>query len=107
MPEAFKAWLNSGARNDDVVPNEPLFDAIHVKLNGEIFLYVDGYTPAGPLHGTFFTIGSGRKYAYGALMCGKSPAEAVEITAQCDPFCGGPVAQLPLFETTCSNLQAA
>jgi ATP-dependent protease HslVU (ClpYQ) peptidase subunit len=36
----------------------------------------------------YYSIGSGAQYALGALAAGKSPKEAVEISAKCDPHTG-------------------
>ncbi|OCP21927.1 MULTISPECIES: hypothetical protein [unclassified Ensifer] len=97
-PEAFVEWLNSGASRDDLMPSDPSFSAIQVKADGSVYLYDDGYTPAGPLVGETFTIGSGRKYALGAIKMGATIIQAVEVAIELDVWCGGPVAALALHE---------
>ena len=91
MPEEFKAWIERGAGREDWAPADPSFEALLVKPDGSVFLFDDAYFCAGPMTGDFFTIGSGRKYAYGAMMAGCHVTEAVEIAIACDPWCGGPV----------------
>jgi ATP-dependent protease HslVU (ClpYQ) peptidase subunit len=103
MPEAFRDWLAAGADRKADMPGEPAFDAIHVTPAGEVFLYSDGYTPSGPLFGNTWSIGSGKKYAHGAIQMGANAVEAVEAAKACDFWCGGPVLTLSLNEAT-SNL---
>ncbi|QIG69051.1 putative HslV family peptidase protein [Rhizobium phage RHph_N1_10] len=99
LPEEFKAWLERGASREDHAPDNPSFEAILVKPNGEAFFYNDAYFCSGPLDNTTFTLGSGKKYALGALKMGASITEAIEIAKECDIWCGGPVVTLPLHET--------
>lgn len=98
MAEEFKQWVTEGMSKEAFAPTTPLLDAILVKPNGEIFLFVDAYYPSGPLAGDFFTIGSGRKYALGALQAGADALRAVEIACELDSMCGGPVAALNLHQ---------
>ncbi|MGV1754861.1 hypothetical protein [Agrobacterium sp. CG674] len=95
--EAFMAYMET--KDDNDLPGcEFAFDALHVKPDGRVFLYCDSLSPAGPLIGEHFTIGSGRKYALGALTSGLDSVRAVEVAAQLDQFSGLPVAALPLHE---------
>ncbi|QIG75590.1 putative HslV family peptidase protein [Rhizobium phage RHph_Y2_17_1] len=98
MPEAFRDWLAAGSDRGAAMPAEPSFDAIHVTPEGQVFLYNDGYTPSGPLAGQTFTIGSGKKYALGAIQMGATAVEAVEAAMACDFWCGGPVYALNLHD---------
>lgn len=98
VPEEFKAWLERGARMDDFGPSDIDLDAILVTLTGEIYLFSDSYYRCGPLVGDYFTVGSGKRYALGALRAGANSVQAVEVAIQCDTMCGGPVSQLPLYE---------
>ncbi|MBX5130794.1 peptidase S14 [Rhizobium lentis] len=98
MPEAFAKWISEGASRDASVPAEASLTALHVLPNGDVYLYSDGYTPSGPLSGDTFTIGSGRKYALGAIEMGADAARAVEAAIAHDLWCGGPVAVLALHE---------
>lgn len=97
--EAFMQWLETGD-DGDLPSSEFAFDALHVKPNGQVFLYCDSLSPAGPLIGQHFTIGSGKKYALGALHAGLTPIQAVEIAAALDQFSGLPVAALNLIEAS-------
>jgi ATP-dependent protease HslVU (ClpYQ) peptidase subunit len=99
MPEAFKDWIAAGADRDAVMPAGPCLTALHVLPDGSVYLYSDGYIPAGPLEDETFTIGSGRKYALGAIHAGADAYEAVEIAIACDVWCAGPIMSLFLSET--------
>lgn len=96
MAEGFRAWLERGARTDDIAPGDPSFAALLVTASGEIFLFNDAYYCAGPLTCDTLTIGSGKKYALAAIKCGKTPVEAVQIAAECDLWTGGPIDVLTL-----------
>jgi hypothetical protein len=98
MPEAFKQWVAEGADREAVMPDQPSFEAIHVMPDGKIFYYDDGYTPSGPIVAQTLTIGSGKKYALGAIKMGADAVRAVEIAIDCDVWCGAPVSALPLNE---------
>jgi hypothetical protein len=98
LPEAFRMWIENGADREDIVPNEPSFEALHVLKDGSVYLYEDGYTPSGPLVGQHFAIGSGKKYAYGALLAGVSVVKSVEVAIEADLFCGGPISKLSLSD---------
>lgn len=97
IPEEFKAWLERGARMDDWGPGDIDLDAILVNTLGEVFLYTDSYYRCGPLVGDYFTVGSGKRYALGALRAGADPVRAVEVACECDSMCAGPVTRLELF----------
>lgn len=99
IPEEFKAWIERGASREDYGPPDLDLEAILVKPDGQVFLYNDSYYSAGPLLGRTFTIGSGKKYAHGAIIAGCNAVQAVEVAIVCDPFCGGPVSSIPLSDT--------
>lgn len=48
------------------------------------------------LEDEFISVGSGRKAAIAAMMCGKSAVEAVEIACRVDPYTSGPVVSMSL-----------
>jgi hypothetical protein len=100
VPEEFKAWIERGAKLEDYGPTSPDIEALLVKPNGDVFLFSDSYYAAGPLTGDVFTVGSGKKYALGALRAGADAQRAVEVACECDTMCGGPVTALKLFEAT-------
>ncbi len=100
MPETFKRWIEEGADRKAILPSEPTFEALHVLPSGEIYFYCDGYTPAGPLVGETFTLGSGKGYALGAIKMGADAVEAVGVAIECDSWCGAPIAALPLHEAS-------
>ena len=98
MPEAFVEWLNNGGSRDDLMPASPSLSAIVVSPSGDIALYDDGYTPSR-VWGDTFTIGSGRKYALGAIAMGADAKRAVEVAIEHDLWCGGPITSLALNDT--------
>ncbi|TDW20436.1 ATP-dependent protease HslVU (ClpYQ) peptidase subunit [Rhizobium azibense] len=99
LAEEFRKWVERGAsRDDDLVPGEPCLTAILVKPDGEVFMFSDAYFAAGPLTGDTFTIGSGRKYALGAIQMGADAVQAVEAAIALDVFCGAPLSALNLID---------
>lgn len=82
--ESLRAWINNGCDSEDMVIANPSFSAIWVKTDGSVWLFWDSFSPAGPLTGEFFTIGSGRKYAMGALELGVEVEEAVAVAIKLD-----------------------
>jgi ATP-dependent protease HslVU (ClpYQ) peptidase subunit len=96
IAESFRDWLDDGANREAAVPHEPSFNAIHVKPNGDVYLYDDGYAPSGPIKADFYAIGSGGQYAYGAMTVGVEVEEAVSVAIKCDIWCGGHVDLLEL-----------
>ena len=98
LPEEFFRWIENGANRDDLAPAEPSLSAILVDSCGEIFIFEDAYFKAGPIHAPFVAVGSGRKFAYTAMMFGASPREAIETAMMGDMFTGGYVTTLSLGE---------
>lgn len=99
QPEELRNWIEAGAeRADELVPQGPSFEALLVKPDGTIFLYNDAYYAAGPIVSKIASIGSGKKYAMGAIYAGADVKRAVEIAIECDPWSGGPVTELSLIE---------
>ena len=64
--------------------------ALLVEPDGTVFFFNEGRCFSGPIDAEFLSIGSGEKYAYGALMMGASAQEAVEIACECDVYSQGP-----------------
>lgn len=98
MGEEFKQWVTEGMSKEAYGPSNPEFEALLVKPNGEVLYFNDAYYASGPLESDYFTLGSGGKYALGAIRAGAGTLEAVGVAIQCDPFCGGPVKFLSLDE---------
>ena len=97
FPEAFRNWLETGRKKEDMIP-EPSFDALLVRPGGGAFFYSNSYLPTGPLFGQPLTIGTGSKYALGAIHQGANAVRAVEVAIECDVWCGGPVHSFRLHE---------
>lgn len=93
--EAVVKWFKDG-RVEGLEPAEADFAALHVLQNGEVYYYADRWTPSGPLTGDHFAIGSGARYAVGAMTYGASASEAVRVAIQNDVFSGAPVSLLRL-----------
>ncbi len=99
MAEEFKHWIEENAdREAAYVPNGPDFEALLVKPDGSVFLYVDAYYAAGPLIGDVFTVGTGKKYAMGAWRAHPDAVKAAKIAIACDTMCDGPVVAMRLHE---------
>jgi ATP-dependent protease HslVU (ClpYQ) peptidase subunit len=96
MPERVKTWIEAGMDGDAEMPVNPIFDALLIRPNGEVFLFCDGYSPSGPLTAEAFSIGSGKKYAYGAFQMGAGAIEAINATIACDMWTGAPIHSLTL-----------
>jgi len=94
--EELKQWIAEGMSKDYIGFANCDWEALLVKSNGEVYLFVDGYTPSGPLVGDVFTIGSGKKYALGAWLALHDARKAVEVAIACDSMSGGPVTHLYL-----------
>lgn len=67
------------------------FEAL-VVFQGETYWY--GVNGVPVLVGSPAAVGSGKKFAMAAMLCGKTPKEAVEIAPQLDPHTGGKVIEL-------------
>lgn len=93
--EALRDWFNAGADVSEH-PSPLDFQALLVKANGEVFYYSDTPFPSGPLAGPFWAIGSGEQYALGAMVCGATAIQAVEVAAGLDSMSQLPVAALTL-----------
>ena len=65
------------------------FDAVVLDSTG-IYLYA-GTTYPSRIRDPDFAIGTGSMAAKAAMLCGKTPAEAVAIAIKCDKNSGGPV----------------
>lgn len=79
-------YLNGGpppTKLDDI-------HAIHVRPDGEAMLYCNSLY-AVPVPVMPYAVGSGREYAIAAMVCGKSPLEAVLLACQFDTFSGLPI----------------
>jgi hypothetical protein len=101
MLPAFIKWYENGADPEKV----PTFPGRKEDWFGELVVWSSGkfihYSPLpdfpyGGEVSTPFAIGSGAKFAMGAMLAGKSPREAVEIAAKLDEATGGPIQEIDL-----------
>jgi len=90
--EGFKGkepvWSNKANGDDYMV-------ALVVKADGVYFFHPGDVMEK--IEAPFFAIGSGGKPARVAMLLGKTPEEAIELSIQVDPGSGGPVQYLPLI----------
>lgn len=91
MPERFVEWLRSGADPEKWGSGEPDCCVMMVKPSGGLFLADGGLYFSGPIECEYHAIGSGAKYALGAMAMGAGAIEAVEVAMKFDPHCGGVV----------------
>ena len=85
-------WYADGMPNIDVRPD--CFTLLVVKPSGEMYVADDSVFLSGPIESEFYAIGSGRKYALGAMEMGAGPEYACEIACRFDPFSGAPIRAL-------------
>lgn len=93
-----KRWFDDGEEWDchpavkRQDPDDTAFDALVLRPDGRVqfmsehFTFVPYAVPAA--------IGSGSEIARAAMMCGKTPAEAVELAARCITTVGGKIRTL-------------
>lgn len=91
--DAFMKWIEAGADQEKFFKMHPDdgFHGIHILKTGEVFMYMGCELPHGPLRDEYFAIGSGEKYAYGAMAVGASAKEAVEAAIKHEIFTDGEV----------------
>tara|TARA_R100000808_G_scaffold5213_3_gene16004 strand:+ start:6645 stop:7085 length:441 start_codon:yes stop_codon:yes gene_type:complete len=89
----FFNWIEHGEPDDPA--QKPQFDdddfAGLVMRKGGVFWYGKRLIPGGVLSGSPTAIGSGGDLALGAMLAGKSPAEAVRLACRVDTNSGGRV----------------
>lgn len=96
LSEAFMKWLEDGADVDHGLYGDIDLAALVVRPNGEVYYYFDGLYPSGPLIAPWFAVGSGERYAMGALEMGADAVRAAEVAAVLDTMSAPPVTALEL-----------
>lgn len=94
MPERYTEWLRNGADLGKFGEGSPDCCVMMVKPNGDLFIAQDGLYFSGPIKSRFHAIGSGAKYALGAMAVGATAVGAISAACQFDPHCGGEVMTL-------------
>lgn len=90
--EAVLAWYERGAKPEDIPKaTEQKFSFLAVKPNGDAFYAFESFNLSGPIHGEYFSIGSGEGIAQGAMRAGADAKRAVEIASEVDVWTGLPV----------------
>lgn len=90
----FKEWYESGAKRK-MVPDirvhvEGCIHALELTTDGKIWIWDIDFIPM-PFQGEFLAVGSGSKYAMGAMAAGASARQAVSVACRLDPYSGLPV----------------
>jgi hypothetical protein len=85
----FLAWFRSQEKDRPEFGDDDNFVAIVLTRKG-IFHYTNATYPSRVCD-PFVAFGTGSMAAKAAMLCGKTPAEAVAIAIKCDKNSGGPV----------------
>ena len=90
-PAIFKfiAWFKDQTKERPDFTDDDEFTAVVLNRRG-IYVYDGSTYPSRACH-NFFAIGSGSMAARAAMLCGKSPADAVAIAIKCDKNSGSPI----------------
>jgi hypothetical protein len=85
----FLAWYRNQDRDRPEFTEDEKFDAVALTKDG--IYYFAGCAFGCKVIQPFFSIGSGAMAAKAAMLCDKSPAEAVAIAVKCDKNTAAPV----------------
>jgi len=85
----FLHWFKDQSKDRPEFTDQDCFSVVVLNPKG-IFVYLDS-TYAFRVRDPFYACGSGSMAAKAAMLCGKTPAEAVAIAIKCDKNSGGPV----------------
>ncbi|RWX10011.1 peptidase S14 [Rhizobium hidalgonense] len=94
--EWFRDWVAAGMREEAFGTSVGGFEALLAKVDGSVLHFRDSPHPSGPLEDDFYAIGSGSKYALGALNAGAELIGAVHVAISCDIYSGPPIVSLHL-----------
>jgi len=92
----FLAWFKNQERERPEFDSEEKFEA--VVLNKDGIFHFSNCAYASKVCQPFFAIGSGAMAAKAAMLCDKTPSEAVSIACKCDKNSAGPVRTFALRE---------
>lgn len=90
----FLAWFRDQKLERPEFTDDCSFTALVLHRTG-MFVYFNS-TFGSRVTDKFFAFGSGGMAAKAAMLCGKTPAEAVAIAIKCDKNSGGPVRNFSL-----------
>lgn len=89
----FVDWYGTGGARPETLRDSD-FTCLVLEKDG---LYeVDALCRPERVKEPFYAVGSGRKAAMAAMLCGKSAREAVKIAAMLDPYTGGRIVTMRL-----------
>lgn len=86
LTDAIVKYFDVGG--DKPTMKEQDFTVLIIRANSEVFYASDEFHLSGPLDASFFAIGSGKQFAYGALEMGATAMEAVRVAAVHDIWSG-------------------
>lgn len=89
--ERVRLWFKEGAPADFKYELPDTFELLAVKPDGQAYYARDYAMLSGPLTADYFAIGSGEKYALGALAYGAKASEAVAVACTLDVWSEGPI----------------
>lgn len=97
LTEEIALWLAADKHSDrEPQIGDRNFEMLEVTPDGLVLYYCNNFTPAGPLTGAYFAIGSGAEYAIGAMAMGATAEEGVIIAAANDPYTRAPIQKLSI-----------
>ncbi len=94
--ELWKDWLLEGSP-EDRKPDLTNFSGFMLKADGEIVCYETKLAPF-VIYEPFVAVGTGEKFAIGAMEMGADAIKAVEIAARRDVWTGGEIDHVTLKE---------
>lgn len=89
-------WATAGANPEKVPKTEEGWSLIVISATSVISY--DSKSPYPSRHKLPCAFGNGRDFARAAMLCGKTPTEAIEIAIQCDASSGGTILTLDIVE---------
>lgn len=92
----FIEWFRDQSKDRPDFGDDPM-TAVELTKDG-IYVY-SSTTYRSKVRDPFFAVGSGSMAARAAMLCGKTPAEAVAIAIKCDKNSGGTVRTYQLADT--------
>lgn len=90
----FLAWFKDREKERPEFTTDEDFSAVELNRSG--IYYYGNTTYASRVRDPLFALGSGEKAARAAMLCGKTPAEAVAIAIKCDKHSGPPIRNFTL-----------
>jgi ATP-dependent protease HslVU (ClpYQ) peptidase subunit len=97
VPSLRKCLVDNGFNFDEDADGETRFDFL-IAVAGHLFSVADDLS-VGMRDDGIYGVGSGSKYAIGAIMAGATPLEAMRIAASQDAWTSGPFMKKEQYKT--------